>query len=295
MRIQYLNGGLANQTFQYIFYRHAELTTGLNDWYLDDSFFYFKNEHNGYELEKVFGVKPKLLSSIFTASEWEELISERMKGISVAQSFQDSGYQTIMVAEDISYKNKNSFNGQVYSIPCNQYQPIILDLPDEVVYYHGYWINKNWLNQYKSIIVSELQFPDYDTKQNLIYSESIYNSNSVGIHIRRGDFVSLNWQLDVNYYAKAISQICDKVENAELFIFSDDLAWCFQNKEALNLSKAKNYTLIEGNTFANSFYDLKLLSECKHMIMSNSSFCYLAALLNNNLQNYINPVPYREL
>ncbi len=55
MRIQYLNGGLANQTFQYIFYRYAQLRAPeYGPWYLDDSFFWVKKQHNGYELEKVY-------------------------------------------------------------------------------------------------------------------------------------------------------------------------------------------------------------------------------------------------
>lgn len=55
MKIQYLNGGLANQVFQYIFVRYAELTypdCGL--WIFDDSFFFTTHVHNGYELDKVF-------------------------------------------------------------------------------------------------------------------------------------------------------------------------------------------------------------------------------------------------
>lgn len=53
MRIQYFNGGLANQVFQYIFYRYGQLTTGHpEEWFLDDSFFFFKHQHNGYELKR---------------------------------------------------------------------------------------------------------------------------------------------------------------------------------------------------------------------------------------------------
>ena len=66
MRIQYFNGGLANQVFQYIFYRYGQLTTGHpEEWFLDDSFFFFKHQHNGYELEKVFGLK-----TVKTELEW---------------------------------------------------------------------------------------------------------------------------------------------------------------------------------------------------------------------------------
>ncbi len=49
MRIQYLNGGLANQVFQYIFVRFAELYYPEGGpWFLDDSFFFVNQVHNGY-------------------------------------------------------------------------------------------------------------------------------------------------------------------------------------------------------------------------------------------------------
>ena len=39
MKIQFLNGGLANQAFQYIFARHYELSHPGEIMYLDDSYF----------------------------------------------------------------------------------------------------------------------------------------------------------------------------------------------------------------------------------------------------------------
>ena len=40
MRIQFLNGGLANQVFQYVFVRFAQRYCTGEEWYLDDSFFF---------------------------------------------------------------------------------------------------------------------------------------------------------------------------------------------------------------------------------------------------------------
>lgn len=66
MDIAFMNGGLGNQTFQYIFARYIELST-KRECYLNDMDLTGKRiVHNGYELEKVFGVKPKLLSECFS-------------------------------------------------------------------------------------------------------------------------------------------------------------------------------------------------------------------------------------
>ncbi|MCR5236093.1 MAG: alpha-1,2-fucosyltransferase, partial [Lachnospiraceae bacterium] len=40
---------------------------------------------------------------------------------------------------------------------------------------------------------------------------------------------------------------------------------------------------VEGNDGNNSFRDMQLMSCCKYMIYVNSSFSFLAALLNTNL------------
>ena len=71
MKVQFLNGGLANQAFQYIFAKYYELAFPGEVMYMDDSYFAINTVHNGYELEKVFGVKPHFLSECFDRDIWE--------------------------------------------------------------------------------------------------------------------------------------------------------------------------------------------------------------------------------
>ena len=61
MKIQFLNGGLANQVFQYIFARYYALSHPGDKMYLDDTYFTLHTVHNGYELEKVFGLRSGIL------------------------------------------------------------------------------------------------------------------------------------------------------------------------------------------------------------------------------------------
>lgn len=178
MRIQYFNGGLANQVFQYIFYRFNEIRHPEKDvWFLDDSFFYFKKEHNGYELERIFGVKPNLLSSQFDPAAWDAIIKVRREGKSVAEFFRNAGMPVIMLAETDNYKQTNQFNGQLYHIPANEFHPEIteLNLPtDHILYYHGYWINREWFHTYRDILMEELQFPGITEPHNQKYATGTY-------------------------------------------------------------------------------------------------------------------------
>ncbi len=79
MKIQFLNGGLANQAFQYIFARYYELSHPWDKMYMDDSYFALHTVHNGYELEKVFGIRPHMLSECFTPEVWSFILEEKGK------------------------------------------------------------------------------------------------------------------------------------------------------------------------------------------------------------------------
>lgn len=296
MKIQYFNGGLANQVFQYIFYRYAQLSCGEKDiWLLDDSFFFFKEEHNGYELEKVFGLKPNLLSRQFAPDAWKVFVDNRKNRIGTAQTMLNMGFDVQMIAEAANYKTDNPFHGTVHQIPCNEYHPEILQFPGEIVYYFGYWINKSWFAAYREQFLSELSFPPILDEKNLRYASKIKSSLSVGVHIRRGDFIRLGWNIDTKIYHNYAKLLTDSYPELTFFVFSDDISWCRDNMEQLGLSLAHETVFVEGNIDGSNYIDLQLMTMCKGLLMSNSSFSYLAALLNTNLQFYINPVPSRKI
>lgn len=296
MRIQYFNGGLANQVFQYIFYRYAQLSMpGQDVWFLDDSFFFFKQEHNGYELEKVFGLRPNLLSSQFEPQAWDFFIENRKKGIGTAQTMLQLGLPIEMVAEAANYKNDNPFYGKVYTLPCNEYHPEVLRVPGPNLYYFGYWINKNWFYTYKDLFLEELSFPPIPDEKNLSYATKIKSTYSVAVHVRRGDFVRLGWEMPQSIYMAYSQKMIHLHPDATYFVFSDDIAWCREQADELGLSLAKDVVFVEGNENGANYIDMQLMSMCRGIILSNSSFCYLAALLDKNLDCYISPVETRQL
>ena len=289
MRIQFLNGGLANQVFQYIFVRFAELYQPTEQWYFDDSFFWVNQVHNGYELEKVFGIKANLLSQYFDEDVWEEVITRKKNGISLPQTFLDMGIPISMLAETTNYSKFNPFSGEVIRIGANEFHPEVTKIARENLYYHGYWINKQWLESYHDIICRELQFPIIEDERNTENANRIKNSLSVGIHVRRGDFVKLGYDIPLYYYKDSCKQFLNEYPMADFFVFSDDIEWCKQNDAGMGLNLASKTTYVSGNMEGNNYRDLQLLSMCRGMIMSNSSFCYLAALLDHNLDFFINP------
>ena len=289
MKVQFLNGGLANQAFQYIFTRYYELSHPGEVMYLDDSYFALNTVHNGYELEKVFGIKPHMLSECFDRDVWEFILEEKRAGKSVPQTLCENGIEMYMISEVGEGHNQfNPFTGKVFSLPCNEYFPEILENQGDI-YYHGYWINKNWFAKYRDVFLEEFRFPEIEDERNREYYEIIVNSQSVSLHIRRGDYVDLGWAYDTEYYGRLVHQFVEKYgAKWQAFVFSDDITWCKENKEALGLNVFENAVFIEGNVQGKNYIDMQLMSRCKGMILSNSAFCYLAALLNTEKQACLN-------
>lgn len=57
----------------------------------------------------------------------------------------------------------------------------------------------------------------------------------------------------------------------------------------MDFGKFQKVHFVEGNVKELNYIDMHLMSRCEAMIMSNSAFCYLAALLNTRKKFWLNP------
>lgn len=151
MKIQFSNGGLTNQAFQYIFARHYELSHPGQTMYLDDTYFALHTVHNGYELEKVFGIQAHMLSQCFDDEVWSFILEERRAGKSVPRILCENGIETYMISDvgDLC-QSFNPFTGKIFRVPGDKFIPEVYDAEGDV-YYHGYWISKGWFEKYKEV------------------------------------------------------------------------------------------------------------------------------------------------
>lgn len=287
MKIVFLNGGLANQVFQYIFFRYAEINKPEEEWILDDSFFFVNSVHNGYELDKVFGLKPKLLSHAFDTDVWDYMIQLKTEqNKSIPQILMDNGTDISMMAETETWKKWNPFEGTVRILSDGKFDPKVITCPGEV-YYHGYWIDKGWFRAIERKLRKELVFPEIDDPQNAEYMKQIESTESCSIHVRRGDFVELGVAASDDIYHDWIEEMMEHAPHMTLFVFSDDLDYCRTHMAEMGLDLPEKTVFIEGNRKDKAFRDMQLMSRCRYMIYANSSFSYLAALLNTNLNGFI--------
>ena len=163
----------------------------------------------------------------------------------------------------------------------------IVSSKNKSLYLQGYWQNENYFNEIKNTLLQEFSLKDGFSEKDESLAESLRSTNSVGIHIRRGDYVSIekvnqfHGVLPVSYYQNAVEYIENEVNNPVFFVFTDDPDWCRENLQIKN-----NFTLLS-NDQRNSAHELLLMSSCRHQIIANSSFSWWAAWLNRYDQKII--------
>ena len=150
------------------------------------------------------------------------------------------------------------------------------------VYLDGYWQNELYFSDIREELLRDLTSISSISDLGVFYMEGIKKSNSVSLHVRRGNYLNLeNFNvLDIDYYMKAVEYIRKNVEKPTFYIFSDDLEWCKNSLGFLDNCIFVDSTKTEID-------DLKLMSFCKHNIIANSSFSWWGAWLNQNCKKTV--------
>jgi hypothetical protein len=156
----------------------------------------------------------------------------------------------------------------------------VLKAPDNTLL-DGYWQSAKYFEDVADQIRQDLSFKAEPDDINRKFSQQITGVTAVSLHVRRGDYVSdasanqFHGTSPLVYYNAAVDHIASKIKDPHFFVFSDDPAWCKEN-----LKTDYPTTYIEHNTGAKSFEDMRLMSQCQHHIIANSSFSWWGAWLN---------------
>lgn len=150
-------------------------------------------------------------------------------------------------------------------------------------YLIGYWQNAKYFERYRATIVDDIS-PTQPLRPEIArVGESIGNTNSVSVHIRRGDYISnanaaaFHGVLPMSYYVSALDYLRDRVKNATFFIFSDDIEWCCKHVSSLGA----DIRIVETSENRSGWEDIHLMRLAKHHIIANSSFSWWGAWLSH--------------
>jgi hypothetical protein len=168
-----------------------------------------------------------------------------------------------------------------------RYDEDVLNQPDNV-YVEGSWQNARYSEDIAAILKKEFKVKTKPSQKNRELLSQICSLESVSLHVRRGDYVSnpevnaMHGTCGLDYYAKSVQLIRDKVPNPVFFVFSDEPSWAKQN-----LQLGANSIVVDHNSPETCHEDLRLMSQCKHNVIANSSFSWWGAWLNENSQRVI--------
>lgn len=261
MIIIQLAGGLGNQMQQYALYQKFK---SLNiEVKLDASWFTEKKRQENVNIKRQLELSffDNLEYEVCTDAEKKRLIgSENLLGKAKGKLFPD--------------KRKVFYESDMY-------HPEIFNFRD--MYLCGYWACEKYYADIINVLQENIKFPESNNPLNIELANVMQKEESVSIHIRRGDYLdSENKELFGNictdaYYKGAIRKIKEIYPQVHFYLFSDDIEYA---KETFI---GEEYTMVEINKGNDSFYDIWLMSQCKHNICANSTFSFWGARLNKNM------------
>ena len=250
MRLIKMIGGLGNQMFIYAFY--LQMRKRFPGTRIDLSDMRHYHAHNGYELDRVFGIsdrefciaKPlkKVLEFLFF-----KVILERKQNLETMEAFTKS-----------------------YAYPF--------------LYFKGFYQSERFFKEVEGEVRQAFAFDmsKANAESQTLARQIQENPHAVSLHVRRGDYMEPKFYKRYGtvcsqaYFQRAVEMMLAQVPQAHFYIFSDDVEWVQQN---LRLPRA---TVVSCNRGADSWQDMMLMSLCRHNIICNSTFSWWGAWLNAN-------------
>lgn len=278
-----MNGRLGNQLFQYAFARKINL---INKY---DLVFDFKNVVNkGKELncQESFVDSLHFLSTVPYKSVIESGFELKKHGTIWQKHLLRKYYLLRKLC--IHFKLDKRLQKYQYKMQKNgiykedEYNITFFDKFKRDVFIKGYFEDPSFFNDIKDILQKEFEpkFPPLEKNKELY--DVIEKNESVCVSFRVWNEISENKELLKNrdvcsarYYFSAINKMKEMYPNAVFIIFSNDVDWVRNNFDF----HGKVY-YEDGN---DQIYEkLRLMTSCKHFIMSTSTFCWWAQYLAKN-------------
>ena len=258
----YLQGGLGNQMFQYAIAKSLSMHHGVS-FSLDGS--WFQSLHPR--------VTPRTLE--LPLLQIAANIIENVED-SIVQHKLLLAIKYLLPFGPIIKKQKDAFNFDISLFKINA-------LNHRNLYLFGYWQSYKYFEHIRPDLQIEFQTVKKISNHYEYFLKEIEKSESVMLHIRRGDYVfspsaaKYHGALELKYYLDSIDCILSLKPNAHFFIFSDDLLWA---KGAL--PKNIRITFVENSLkIDDAAQELQLMRACKNHVIANSSLSWWGAWLGN--------------
>jgi hypothetical protein len=197
-------------------------------------------------------------------------------------------YELENVFQNITVKKADAQKSLLYKKLFNKYNSNLLindldslDLSKPPIYLGGYWKTNKYsnydINSLRKMFAFDLELDD---KNKDMFNAINSCDCSVAMQVRLGDYSGSVFEVtNQNYYCNAINYLFEKKKLIEphFFVFSNDIV---KSRQLLNALPSYQFTYVNINDNDHGAYDMFLMSQCHHFIISNSSFGFWPALLS---------------
>lgn len=278
MVIVHLMGGLGNQMFQYAFGRRLALENNVS--LKLDVYSGFKND----SYKRSYGLNHfRILENIVSREE-----VRRFRRIESFGSLRRL-YRLINLFRPRSNK---------YSVlrehSVTRFDLRALKTSTTNIFIDGYWQSEKYFQPIKDLIREEFQVKSPLEGLNLRLANEIHKSNAVCLHIRRfrgvlgskGDCSAAKKHgiLNLEYYSRGLRYLAKRHSKLHCFVFSDSPDWAEEN---LQLPYPTTFVTHNHSVEGKDYEDLRLMSQCKHHIIANSTFSWWGAWLCANPEKVV--------
>jgi hypothetical protein len=273
MIIVKLQGGLGNQLFQYALGRCVTLRLGTS-LKLDTSS--LGKNLGKYQTVRHYSLdRFNIVADIATENDLRRF---RIFSASGDTSYSKALRKIVRYALDIKPIGMRSYVRE----PSFRFCQDILSVKDGS-YLDGYWQSEKYFGEIRDVLIKEITLKNGPSRVSDELRNEIRTVESVALHIRRGDAVdnprghAYHGYCPNEYYERGMGEIAKaKGKDVVIFVFSDDVEWVKSN---LNIPYPARFVSSKETT---DYEELVLMSECKNQIISNSTFSWWGAWLNNN-------------
>lgn len=269
-----VGGGLGNQMFQYSF-----LKSFLNDNKRNDDIVAIMH-HNKNEDRREYSLKNLSIKENMHVVD-ENDMKIKMFFYKVKKKVLFAYFKMLNISKEKRFDYLLNYN-IIFSFDTYKYIKDI-KVQGKDIYIEGAFQSWKYFDRYKQDIKKELQVSAPQSKENERIFNEILNSNSVCVHIRRGDYLNSRYSKSLlvcneEYYIKAMDYINKKLVDPTFYIFStskEDINW-IKNNYSLDKFNVK-YIELENPDYE----ELRLMYTCKHFVISNSTFSWWAQYLSD--------------
>ena len=262
MNVVKITAGIGNQMFQYAFY--MALRAQNHDTAIDISDFMYRRNRFATKLSDIFTITPNIITP-------------------------DQLHDFVDASSSLAARFRRSVLGIHRNVPGSVFRQQNFDFDESVfsrfnTYFIGLWQSWKYFAAVDADVRAQFNYITPLDRINQVVAEAMQQSESVAIHIRRGDisrrsqFAEIGSVCTYDYYNWAIASIRQQLgdEGVHFFVFADDTKWAHST---LQLS---NVTYIDWNKGPESYLDIRLMSLCKHNIIANNADSWWAAYTNTN-------------